>query len=83
MEGDKVVGLQFILSETPFLGEGNYAPFLNLDPIGKMTGNCGELRVTGPIDQIKVASKSNKGIQGIAFHYEDKKVEIGDLGGWW
>jgi hypothetical protein len=80
-EGDQVVGLQFFLSETPFL-EDQYSSLLHLDPIGKLTGNCGSLRLSGPIDKIKAASKSNKGVRGLEFFYEDKKVKIGDMNGW-
>jgi len=79
-EGDQVVGLQFFLTETPYL-EDQYSSLLVLDPIGKLTGNCGSLRLSSPIDKIKAATKSNKGIQGLEFFYEDKRVKIGDMDG--
>jgi hypothetical protein len=79
-DGDNVVGLQFFLTETPYLVDA-YAPLLYLEPIGSMTGNCGSLRFSGPVDQVKAASKNNKGLQGISFHYEDKIAAIGELDG--
>jgi len=46
-----------------------------------MTGECGSLRFSGPVDQVKAASKNGNGIQGIQFHYDDKVVKIGELSG--
>ena len=76
-QGGKVVGLQFFLTDTPYLGEG-YAKLMRLDPIGTMSGDCGSMRMTGPVDQIKAYSKKNNGIRGLSFHFDNKIVEIGD-----
>ena len=80
-DGDNLVGLQFFLSETPYLVD-QHAELLHMPWIGQQTGNCGSFRLPGPIDRIKASSKKNKGVRGIAFHFDDKKAEIGDLGGW-
>jgi len=73
-DGDRnVKGLQFFLSETPYLVD-DYAELFFLDPIGKMTGECGSLRFSGPVDQMKAAEKKKKEIRAIAFHYDNDKV---------
>ena len=80
-DGDNVTGLQFFLTQTPYL-ETEYAELLLLDPIGQMTGDCGSLRFSGPVDHVKASTKRNNGVRGLAFHYEDKKAEVGgSLGG--
>ena len=76
-----IVGLQFFLSDTPYLGQG-YAKLLNLDPIGVMTGDCGSFRFPAPVTGVKAASKKNKGIQGLEFYYADKVAKVGDMDGW-
>jgi len=76
-----VKGLQFFLSETPYMVEGNADLLLILDPIGNMEGECGTLRLSGPVDKIKAAAKKNKEVRALSFHYEDKIVEIGDMDG--
>merc|ERR1712110_997180 len=58
-----------------------YAQLFMLPHIGQITGECGSLRFSGPIDQVKAASKNGNGLQGIEFHYDDKVVRIGDLSG--
>lgn len=79
-EGKNILGLQFFLTETPYLVDA-YAQLFMLPHIGQMTGECGSLRFSGPIDQVKAASKNGNGLQGIEFHYDDKVVRIGDLSG--
>ena len=39
------------------------------------------MRLSSPIDKIKAATKSNKGVQGLEFFYEDKRAKIGDMDG--
>merc|ERR1712014_467359 len=79
-EDRTILGLQFFLTETPYLVD-EYAQLLMLPHIGQMTGECGSLRFSGPVDQVKAASKNGNGIQGIEFHYDDKVVKIGELSG--
>lgn len=79
-DGDNIHGLQFFLTETPYL-EDDYAELLLLAPIGQMTGKCATHRFSGPVDQIKAASKSGKGISGLSIHYDDKMVKMGRFWG--
>jgi len=79
-EDRTILGLQFFLTETPYLVD-DYAPLLLLPHIGQMTGECGSLRFSGPVEQVKAASKNGNGIQGIEFHYDDKVVRIGEISG--
>ena len=78
---DKVLGLQFFLTETPYLVH-EYARLLNLNSIGVMTGDCRGMRFSDPVHAVKAASKRNSGIQGLQFYYGDQVATIGDMDGW-
>jgi len=58
-----VQGLQFFFSASDYRDDST--PLVLLDPIGKMTGECGSMRLAGPLDMIKASTDKNKGVNGL------------------
>lgn len=47
----------------------------------EVDGECGSLRFSGPVTQLKVAEKKKKEIRAFEFKYDDKVTKIGDMTG--
>jgi len=76
-DGD-VTGIQFLFSLNPYDKE-NEDDFIEMSSIGKMTGTCKTLNLTGGLDRIRASSKSDSsGVNNIKYYRGSKVKSFGD-----